>query len=209
MNVCLYIQCIGNVFRPLDFFKMLLRYSLIEKCIKLFFPPSIYTQYPIMPKQKQLKKKCLHKYSDPLLSTLLKHLWQRLQPRVFLVMMLQAWHNCIWGVSPILLNRSFKALSGWMGSVAVQIFSGGSRDVRMGSNPGSGWAIQGHSETCPKANPAFSSRISLYFAPFIFALILTSLRTIPSNSWLGFCSDMQGFKFGLWLGHSKTFRDLS
>ena len=31
----------------------------------------------------------LHKYSDPLLSTLLKHLWQRLQPRYFLGMTLQ------------------------------------------------------------------------------------------------------------------------
>ena len=30
----------------------------------------------------------LHKYSDPLLSTLLKHLWQRLQPGVFLGMTL-------------------------------------------------------------------------------------------------------------------------
>ena len=34
----------------------------------------------------------LHKYSDPLLSTLLKHLRHRLQPRVLLGMMLQAWH---------------------------------------------------------------------------------------------------------------------
>ena len=41
----------------------------------------------------------LHKYSDPLLSTLLKRLWQRLQPPVFLAMTLPAWHTCIWGVS--------------------------------------------------------------------------------------------------------------
>ena len=39
-------------------------------------------------------------YSDPLLSALLKRLWQRLQPRVFLGMTLQAWHTCIWEVSP-------------------------------------------------------------------------------------------------------------
>jgi hypothetical protein len=54
----------------------------------------------------------LHKYSDPLLSTLLKHLWQRLQPWVFLGMTLQAWHTCIWVVS----TEPLKLLSGWMGS---------------------------------------------------------------------------------------------
>ena len=41
----------------------------------------------------------LHKYSDHLLSTLLKHIWQRLQPQVYLDIMLQAWHTCIWGSS--------------------------------------------------------------------------------------------------------------
>ena len=43
-----------------------------------------------------IKTEILHlrKYSDPLLSTLLKHLWQRLQPRVFLGMTLQAWQTC-------------------------------------------------------------------------------------------------------------------
>ena len=66
-------------------------------------------------------------YSDPLLSTLLKYLWQRFQPQVFLGNMLQAWHTCILGVSPILLCRSYLVLSGWMGSVAAQLFSGLSR----------------------------------------------------------------------------------
>ena len=33
--------------------------------------------------------------------------------RVFLGMMLQARHTCIWGVSPILLCRSSQALVGW------------------------------------------------------------------------------------------------
>uniref|UniRef100_A0A673ZN07 U2 snRNP-associated SURP domain containing n=1 Tax=Salmo trutta TaxID=8032 RepID=A0A673ZN07_SALTR len=80
-----------------------------------------------------------HIMLHPLLSTLLKHLWQRLQPRVFLGMMLQAWHTCIWGVSPILLCRSSQALSGWIGSVAAQLFPGLSRDVRLGSSLGSGW----------------------------------------------------------------------
>uniref|UniRef100_A0A674C960 Oxysterol-binding protein n=1 Tax=Salmo trutta TaxID=8032 RepID=A0A674C960_SALTR len=58
--------------------------------------------------------------------------------------------------SPILLCRSSHALSGWMGSVAAQLFSGLSRDVRSGLSPGSGWATQEHSETCPEATPALS-----------------------------------------------------
>ena len=41
----LYIQCVLKVFRPLDFFHILLLYSLILKLIKSFFPSSIYTQY--------------------------------------------------------------------------------------------------------------------------------------------------------------------
>ena len=98
----------------------------------------------------------LHKYSAPLLSTLLKHRWQRLQPWFLLDMTLQAWHTCIWVVSPILLCRSSQALPGWMESVAAQLFSGLSRDVRSGSSPGSDWATQGHSETCPEATPTLS-----------------------------------------------------
>jgi hypothetical protein len=51
--------------------------------------------------------------------------------------MLQAWHTCIWGFSPILLCKSSQALSEWMGSIAAQLFSGLSTDVRSGSSPGS------------------------------------------------------------------------
>ena len=128
--------------------------------------------------------------------------------RVF-VGMIQAWHICIWGVSPILLCRSSQTLSDWMGSIAAQLFSSLFRDVRSGSSPGSGWATQGHSETCPEATPCsivfdvylgslscwkvnlrpslrswvlwsrFSPRISLYNVPFIFPSILTSL-TVPA-----------------------------
>ena len=65
-------------------------------------------------------------------------------------MTLQAWHTCIWEDSPILLCRSSQTLLGWMGSAAAQLFSGLSREVGSGSNPGSGWAPQGHSETCPE-----------------------------------------------------------
>ena len=76
---------------------------------------------------------------------MLNHIWQRLQPQVCLGMTLQAWHTCVWEVSPILRCTSSQALSGWMGSVAAQLFSGLSRDVRSGSSLGSGWATQGHS----------------------------------------------------------------
>ena len=55
-------------------------------------------------------------------------------------MTLQAWHTCIWGVSPILLCRSSQPLSGWMWSVTAQLFSGLSSDVRSSWSPGSGWA---------------------------------------------------------------------
>ena len=129
------IQCLRKVFRPLDFFHIMLRYRLILKLIKLFFPhinlhtlphnDKAKTGFEIQPSEILH----LHKFSDPLLSILLKHLWQRLQPRVFLGMMLQAWHTCIWGVPPILLCRSCQALSGWMRSVAAQLFSGRSSDV--------------------------------------------------------------------------------
>ena len=62
----------------------------------------------------------------------------------------------VFGVSPILLCRSSQALSGWIGSTAAQLFSGLSRDVGSSSSPGSGWATQGHSETCPEATPVLS-----------------------------------------------------
>ena len=73
----------------------------------------------------------LHKYSDPLLSTLLKCLRQRLQPQVFLGITLKAWHTCIWGASPILLCRSSQALSGSMGSITAQLFSGLSSNIQV------------------------------------------------------------------------------
>ena len=69
-------------------------------------------------KKKKTEISHLHKYSDPLLNTLLKHIWQQLQHRVF----------------PFFYGDH--ALSGWMGSVVAQLFSGLSRDVRSGSSPG-------------------------------------------------------------------------
>ncbi len=146
---------------PLHFF---LCCSLLLQLFKFIFSPLIYTPYLIMKKWKQkfrnvckfIKKKKteishLHKFSDPLLSTWLKHLWQQLQPWDFLGMMQQALHTWIGGFSAILLCISSQARSGWMGTVGRQPFSGLSRDVRWGSSQGSGWATLGHSQSCPLA----------------------------------------------------------
>ncbi|XP_051558506.1 complex I assembly factor TIMMDC1, mitochondrial isoform X1 [Myxocyprinus asiaticus] len=56
----------------------------------------------------------------------------------------------------VTLFKSSQALSGWIGTVSGQPFSGLSRDVRLGSSPGSGWATQGHSQSCPQATFALS-----------------------------------------------------
>ena len=136
------------------------------------------------------------------------HLWQQLQPQVFLHMMPQAWHTYLWAVLPIPLCSTSQAPSGWMGSVGAQPFSDLSRDVQSDSSLGSGWATQGTftelswshsfdilavcfgSLPCWKKNrrpnlrsralwSRFLSRISLYIAAFIFPSILTSL-SVPA-----------------------------
>jgi hypothetical protein len=60
-------------------------------------------------------------------------------------MALQAWHNLIWGVSPILVCRSSQALWDWMGNVATQLFSGLSRDFQVSPEKSGLWL--GHSRT--------------------------------------------------------------
>jgi hypothetical protein len=110
---------------PLTFFTFGYVTALFRNGLNHFPPSSIYTQYPIMTKLEMFWGNTeilhLHKYSDPLLSILLKCLWQRLQPEVFLDITLQTWHTCIWGVSSILLCISSQGLSAWMGS--SQLFS--------------------------------------------------------------------------------------
>ena len=79
----------------------------------------------------------LHKYSDPLLSTLLKHLWQRLQTRVFLGMTLQAGHTGICGVSSYFSAYHLRLCQvGW--GVSLHSY------------------FQGNSENFPEATPALS-----------------------------------------------------
>ena len=127
----------------------------------------------------------------------MKHFWQWLQPRVFLGMTLQAWHTCSWGVSHILLCRSsqdcpctaiFRSFqrcstgfkSGlWLGHartfwdlswsqscVVLAVWLGSLSCWKVNLHPSlRSWALWSR----------FPSRNSLYFAPFIFPSILTSL----------------------------------
>ena len=152
-------------------------------------------------RNKKLKYHIYISIQTPLLSTLLKHLWQWLQPQVFLGMMLQSWPTCIWGVSPILLCRSSQALSGWecrctaifrslqrcLIEFKSGLWLGHSRTFRDLSRSHSCVVLSVYSGSlsCWTVNlrpslrswalwRSFSSRISQYFAPFIFASILTS-----------------------------------
>lgn len=175
----------------------------------------------------------MHKYSDPLLTTLLKHLWQWLQPQVFLGMMLQAWHICIWGVSPILLCRFSQALSGWIGSVAAQLFSLQRCLIgfKFGLLLGHSWTFRHLSRShscvslavclgslsCWKVNlhpsrrswalwSRCSSRISLYFAPFIFPSILTSLPVPAAEKhWPSMMLPPPCFTVGMMPGFLQTW----
>lgn len=63
------------------------------------------------------------KYSDPLLSTWLYHLWQHWKTQVFVEILLQAWHSFPLGFFPFFLAKSARLLAG-MGSVDVQTFQG-------------------------------------------------------------------------------------
>lgn len=90
-------------------------------------------------KIKKTKKSHVPKHSQPLLNTLLMHLWQQLQPQVFLNMMPQPWHTYLWAVSHIPLCSTSQPPSGWRGSVGAQPFSDLSRDVQ--SDPS--WALAG------------------------------------------------------------------
>ena len=77
-------------------------------------------------------------------------------------MMQQALHTWIWGFSAILLCRSSQALSGWMEDRRwTAIFRSLQRWVRLGSSQGSGWATQGHSQSCPEATPSILLAVCL------------------------------------------------
>ena len=75
----------------------------------------------------------LRKYSDPLLSL---RTFGSNYSQVFLGMTQKTLHTWIWGVSAILLCRSSQALSGWMGTIGGQPFSGLSREGSIGYKSG-------------------------------------------------------------------------
>ena len=143
------------------------------------------------------------KYSQPLRNTLLKHLWQQLQPQVFLIRMQQAWHTYFWSVSPIFFAGRIKLHQvGWgvsvhshfqispevFNQVQVWALAGPLKDIyRVVPKPLllSWLCAQGrwNMNLCPSLRfrvlqSRFSSRMSLYIATFIFPSILTSL-TVP------------------------------
>ena len=123
--------------------------------------------FSLIPKWIQYKK--VHKYSQPLLNTLLKLLWQQLQPQVFLSMILQAWHTYFGAVSPILLCRTSQAPSGWMGSVGAQPFSDLSTEVLGLAGP-----IKDIHRVVPKPLPCY---IGCVLRVFVL------LEVAPANSW--------------------------
>lgn len=80
-----------------------------------------------------IKKTHCHKYSDTALSISWKHLWQQLQPPVFLGVMTQALRSWIWGCSSILPNRSAQALSSSdLGLYTILPLSFGGSSVHLG-----------------------------------------------------------------------------
>ena len=146
------LQCIWKLFTALHFFHILNNMCLIHMCLipklnKFFFFLKILHTTPhndnmkkffemfanLLKIKKEITCTHVHKYSQPLLNTLLMHLWQQLQPQVFLNMMPQAWHTHLWAILPIPLCSTSQAQSGWMGSVSTQPFSDLSRDVQSDS----------------------------------------------------------------------------
>ena len=154
---------------------------------------------------------CINKCSTSWVNTLEKCLWQWLQLQIFLSMSVSALHIRIWGFSPILLFRFAQTLSCWMGSIGEQQSSSLSTDSQWDSSRGFLWATQGLSHSCSEAiqivalavclgslscwninlchSPIyftlwsrFSSRICLYFAPFIVLSILTNLPMPASEN---------------------------
>ena len=65
-----------------------------------------------------------------------------------------------------------------MGSVTAQLFSGHYRDAQSGSSPGSGWATQGHSETCTEATPALKVIVLLEGEPSPQSEVLSTLEQV-------------------------------
>ena len=68
-------------------------------------------------------------------------------------------------------------------SVAAQLFSGLSRDVRSGSSPGSGWATQGHCIGC-----VLRAIVLLEYEPSPQSEVLTILEQVFMKDFFVLCS---------------------
>ena len=133
----------------------------------------------------------LNKYSDPLLSTLLKRRWQRLQPLI-LGYDANKHGTPVFGEILPFFTADPQALSGWMGSIAAQLFSGLSRDVRSGSRTfrDLSWshscvvsAVCLGSLSCWKVNLGYSQVLSALEQAFIMDLCTLLCSSFP-RSWL-------------------------
>jgi len=116
-------------------------------------------------------------------------------------MMWKALHICICRFPAIILCRSSQALSGWMGTIGGQTFSGFSRDVWLGSSPGSGWPSRDHSVVHkPVFLPSprfwmhrirFSLSISLFYCMmlsppcFAIGMVLCTWWAVPPDMTIG------------------------
>jgi hypothetical protein len=108
-----------KVFRPLYFFLILLRYSLILKCLNCLFFSLINVN--TTSHNDKAKRVYFNSYKCVINKKLKYHIYISIQTLYSVFVEAQACHTCIRGVSPILLFRSSQALSGWMGSVAAQL----------------------------------------------------------------------------------------
>ena len=107
----------------------------------------------------------LYKYSDPLLRTLLITI-------TALSMMLQAWHTCVWRLSPFSPDPPKLCQVGWGALLHSNIQV--SPDVWSGSSPGSGCATQ---RLVPKPLLRFLGCV-------LRVVVLLEGEPLPQRSWV-------------------------
>ena len=157
----LTLQCIRKVFKPLDFFHILLRYSLILKCIKSFFSPHQST--PEIPQNDKAKQLFFLRNNDIYINiqTLYSVLCWRTFGSDYRIESSWVWRyklgTPVFGEFFTFFSADPLKLCQVRWGALLQLYSGLSRDVRLGSSSGSDWATQWHSGSCPEATPALSS----------------------------------------------------
>ena len=126
----------------------------------MFFPFSIYKQYPIMTKQKTFFLTFLQMYikthGNVPFTEVFGPFTQYFVEAALAAITASSLLGCdATSLAHLYLGMfSCSSLHILSSSVrlAAQLFSGLSIDVRSGSSPGPSWATQGHSETCPEAS---------------------------------------------------------